>query len=80
MLRGSERTVCCQSRPILCETHHPSHLTAALYPSGQRDLLVYIRDSKFSTRVCSKHILNLQLDDLLFYNFAKVHKFLILSG
>ena len=22
--RGSERTVCCQSRPILCETHHPS--------------------------------------------------------
>ena len=22
--RGSERTVCCQPRPILCETHHPS--------------------------------------------------------
>ena len=35
---------------------HPSHLTAALYPSGQRDLLVYIRDSKFSTCVRSKHI------------------------
>ena len=35
---------------------HTSHFTAALYPSRQRDLFIYIGDSQFSTCVRSEHI------------------------